>query len=73
MQAKRVRYVCCLKHLKHLHSFLAALPRPHLGLILSCLASPRSRQCCLGLGLGLFCDYVSVCIDVIVTDSLPAI
>jgi len=37
----------------HLHGFLTALPRPRLGLILSCLASPRPRQCCLGLGLGL--------------------
>jgi len=53
MQAKRVR--CdVLPHefsLIHLHGFLTALHRPRLGLILSCLASHWTRQCCLGLGL----------------------
>jgi len=54
MQAKRVR--CVLPHefsSIHLYGFLTALPRPRLGLILSCLASLRPRQWFLGLGLGL--------------------
>jgi len=54
MQAKRVRCVCVLPNefsLIHLHSFLTALPRPRLGLIVSCLDPLRPRQCCLGLGL----------------------
>jgi len=33
---------------------------PRLGLILSCLASSRPRQCCLGLGLGLGLGLVLV-------------
>jgi len=56
MQAKRVQCVCVLPHefsLIHLHGFLTTLPRPRLGLNLSCLASPRPRQCCLDPGLGI--------------------
>ena len=59
------RRVPSLHYQIYLHDFLTALPRPRLGLeqpasalprldlILSCLASPRPRQFCLGLGLGL--------------------
>jgi len=51
LDASKTCSVCVLPHefsSIHVHGILTALPRP-----LSCLASPRPCQCCLGLGAGL--------------------